>query len=156
MARQCTCGADITHRPDWQSLCYPCWLRANPHRAHGAGRAYATGQRPQAADAGRAYTPGPTPTTTAPGYDALRADYVRVQDSLVRAVAELARVTAQRDAAQRQAAELLRRTRDGNAPAPATFSGYLRKLIQLCHPDKHAGSETANEVTAWLLSQRSR
>ena len=30
----------------------------------------------------------------------------------------------------------------------------LRGLIQLCHPDKHNGSETATEVTAWLLSIR--
>lgn len=30
----------------------------------------------------------------------------------------------------------------------------LRKLIQLCHPDKHNGSEGANEITQWLLSLR--
>ncbi len=28
----------------------------------------------------------------------------------------------------------------------------LRQLIQLCHPDKHNGSATANEVTQWLLT----
>jgi hypothetical protein len=30
----------------------------------------------------------------------------------------------------------------------------LSSLIRLCHPDRHNGSETANTVTAWLLSQR--
>lgn len=30
----------------------------------------------------------------------------------------------------------------------------LKRLIVLCHPDKHAGSDTANTVTAWLLRQR--
>lgn len=30
----------------------------------------------------------------------------------------------------------------------------LAKLIRLAHPDKHANSPAANEVTAWLLSQR--
>lgn len=29
-----------------------------------------------------------------------------------------------------------------------------RKLLSLCHPDKHANSQTATEVTTWLLEQR--
>lgn len=29
-----------------------------------------------------------------------------------------------------------------------------RRLIQLCHPDKHGGSSSANEVTRWLLEVR--
>jgi hypothetical protein len=32
----------------------------------------------------------------------------------------------------------------------------LRPLLQLCHPDKHDGSQTANLVTSWLLSVRDR
>lgn len=30
----------------------------------------------------------------------------------------------------------------------------LDRMIRLCHPDKHNNSETAKEVTQWLLSQR--
>ena len=30
----------------------------------------------------------------------------------------------------------------------------LRALIRLAHPDKHGGSQAANDATAWLLSQR--
>ncbi len=30
----------------------------------------------------------------------------------------------------------------------------FRKLISLCHPDKHNNSETSQEVTRWLLKQR--
>lgn len=30
----------------------------------------------------------------------------------------------------------------------------LRRLILLCHPDKHGNSETATEITTWLLSLR--
>jgi len=30
----------------------------------------------------------------------------------------------------------------------------LRQLIQLCHPDRHAGSRAATDVTKWLLSMR--
>jgi len=30
----------------------------------------------------------------------------------------------------------------------------LRRLIQLCHPDKHRGSECAKLATQWLLAMR--
>ena len=30
----------------------------------------------------------------------------------------------------------------------------LRRLIQLCHPDKHQGSEAANTATRYLLALR--
>jgi hypothetical protein len=30
----------------------------------------------------------------------------------------------------------------------------LRRLIQLCHPDKHQGSESSNTATAYLLKLR--
>jgi len=32
----------------------------------------------------------------------------------------------------------------------------IREIISLCHPDKHKGSERANEVTKWLLSLREK
>jgi hypothetical protein len=32
----------------------------------------------------------------------------------------------------------------------------LRQLIQLCHPDRHAGSVAATNATQWLLEQRQR
>ena len=30
--------------------------------------------------------------------------------------------------------------------------GMLRRLIQLCHPDRHNGSEASNEATRYLLA----
>jgi len=30
----------------------------------------------------------------------------------------------------------------------------LKKLIILCHPDKHGNSEMSNAVTVWLLSKK--
>ncbi len=32
----------------------------------------------------------------------------------------------------------------------------LRMLIQLAHPDRHGGSQAANDATAWLLALRKR
>lgn len=36
-------------------------------------------------------------------------------------------------------------------PAAPIESDMLRRLIQLCHPDKHAGSESAGIATRYLL-----
>ncbi len=37
---------------------------------------------------------------------------------------------------------------------PAIDKDMLRRLIQLCHPDKHGNSQAATEATTWLLKQR--
>jgi hypothetical protein len=37
-------------------------------------------------------------------------------------------------------------------PAPAIPRDMRRLLVQLCHPDRHGGSEAANKATRWLLS----
>lgn len=36
----------------------------------------------------------------------------------------------------------------------ALDAATLRRLLQLCHPDRHGGSALATETTAWLLDQR--
>ena len=38
--------------------------------------------------------------------------------------------------------------------SPPIPSDIREKAIRLTHPDRHGGSAAANEVTAWLLSQR--
>lgn len=43
------------------------------------------------------------------------------------------------------------------APSPATFTtDEIETLINLCHPDKHAGSERANRMTVRLLQLRGK
>ena len=37
---------------------------------------------------------------------------------------------------------------------PMVEPSMLRRLLQLCHPDKHNGSTLAGEVTTWLLTLR--
>lgn len=39
-------------------------------------------------------------------------------------------------------------------PVPAIPVDVLARLIRLCHPDKHGGSEAATKATQWLLEQR--
>lgn len=45
---------------------------------------------------------------------------------------------------------------DKNRPASALMipAEQMKRLLQLCHPDKHDGSQAANEATRWLLSLR--
>lgn len=40
------------------------------------------------------------------------------------------------------------------APAAPLDAGRVRQLLQLCHPDRHGGSELAHAVTQWLLKLR--
>jgi uncharacterized Zn finger protein (UPF0148 family) len=49
----------------------------------------------------------------------------------------------------------LRRGRSTVASQDHGLSEKLKHLIALCHPDKHKGSKIANDVTVWLLNQRS-
>ena len=39
----------------------------------------------------------------------------------------------------------------GGKSLPGDWRDYLPRLIQLCHPDRHGGSEAANKATVWLL-----
>ncbi|MEN9503065.1 MAG: hypothetical protein RI964_2350 [Pseudomonadota bacterium] len=43
----------------------------------------------------------------------------------------------------------------GNAGA-AIPADMLKRLIHLCHPDKHGGSKASTLATEWLLQQRGR
>jgi len=61
----------------------------------------------------------------------------------------LAEVTAERDALRRELARLRLAP-----PAAGIPPDMLARLIRLCHPDRHQGSEAANVATAWLLAQR--
>ena len=45
-------------------------------------------------------------------------------------------------------------TQSGPSSAPFIPSEMLRRLIQLCHPDKHSGSEASLKATQWLIEQR--
>lgn len=44
----------------------------------------------------------------------------------------------------------------GRFAAPVLDKDFLRKLIMLCHPDKHGGSTMSNEVTQKLLQMKEK
>ena len=45
-------------------------------------------------------------------------------------------------------------TKPSKPEAASVPDELLGKMIRLCHPDKHRGSDAATEVTQWLLEQR--
>lgn len=46
-------------------------------------------------------------------------------------------------------------TQHKRPPRRSTISKTIwRRLIQLCHPDKHSNSTAANEATIWLMENR--
>ncbi|ENO80542.1 hypothetical protein B447_12212 [Thauera sp. 27] len=70
----------------------------------------------------------------------------------------LAQLTAELAEARAEAARLRLRVLAlelADAP-PAIPPDMLRRLVRLCHPDRHGQSEAANQATAWLLAQRNR
>lgn len=71
---------------------------------------------------------------------------------LAQLTAELAEVRAERD---RLRLRVLALELDGQRTKPKGIPpNMLKRLITLAHPDRHGGSEAANEATAWLLAQR--
>ena len=48
----------------------------------------------------------------------------------------------------------LRRELERRPPALAMPSDQWRRLVQLCHPDRHGGSDAATAATRWLLENR--
>jgi len=51
---------------------------------------------------------------------------------------------------------LSRETAPVSSGAVVIESTMLRRLLQLCHPDRHAGSEASHTATQWLLNLRQR
>ena len=74
------------------------------------------------------------------------------RDKLAQLTAELAETRAERD---RLRLRVLALELDGQQAKPEGIPPeMLRRLVRLCHPDRHSQSEAANEATAWLLAQR--
>ena len=73
-------------------------------------------------------------------------------DTLAQLTAELAEARAERD---RLRLRVLALELDAQRAKPEGIPPeMLRRLVRLCHPDRHGSSKAANEATAWLLEQR--
>lgn len=55
---------------------------------------------------------------------------------------------------QRNIADLEFHLRNRPTPQPQFSQEDIKSMVRLCHPDKHANSETANRITKVLLAAR--
>lgn len=62
----------------------------------------------------------------------------------------------ERDAARARARQLETELHNTRLTTRTTSiePAMLKRLIQLCHPDRHGGSQAAHTATSWLLEQR--
>ena len=60
----------------------------------------------------------------------------------------------QESAQAKEVARLKRLVRMQPGQGTGVAPDRIRELLQLCHPDKHAGSPLAHRVTSWLLKLR--
>jgi len=98
------------------------------------------------------------------GYDLTKADeaHVRLASATKDLMDENARLKAANSAANNSTitAELQKKVNELQAQlkslqsAPSITPDFLKSLIILCHPDKHANSTTATEITKKLIAMR--
>lgn len=96
----------------------------------------------------------------------------RLEQEVQHLLEEAARMSSELDKAERLRqklrlkvkdleGEVERLRREGMRRAPGEGSptldlALIRKMLLLCHPDKHQGSEQATEVTRWILAQKAK
>lgn len=152
------CGQEFRPKGDWQTHCFTCFM-ATPK-----GQAWAERKRQEAEELKRraeaqyraqqnSQNPYGNPYQGGNPYGGQQ--YQSQQDWYE----EVAR--AQRKRQEEEAQRQRERYRQQAPPSSARASGsltidkdMLRKLLMLCHPDKHGNSDLSNSVTAELLKMR--
>lgn len=126
----CQQGFVVEEAKAWAVRCLPCWIAQQDR----------TGKRKvEALQAqveywqGMAHGTGSHPQVTVlqKKVEALESENMKLKVELIKTRSKTAR-----------------RSRSS---LPEDWRDYLPRLIQLCHPDRHAGSEAANRATVWLL-----
>ena len=118
---------------DWKTLCLACFKRS---KAAPIQRA--------CADCGEAFTAKATWQTLC------RDCYLdRKNDERQQLAAALDLVATLRRELDAKRFELSRRPIERTIPLK-----QWRRLVQLCHPDRHGNSEAANQATRWLMEVR--
>ena len=129
MTKTCThCGAYFVAKFPNAKLCLTCWQkRERALEQYDALLDEIAMLRDELADRPRHSATQPSP-----------AEYERLLMANLRLHTEVAMLKGE-----------LRERSGSSIPADV-----LRRLIGLCHPDRHANSQAANDATRWLLEQR--
>ena len=128
-----SCYAPFHADEDWKTLCLACFKRS---KAAPIQRA--------CADCGETFTAKATWQTLC------RDCYLdRKNDERQQLAAALDLVATLRRELDAKRFELSRRPIERTIPLE-----QWRRLVQLCHPDRHSNSEAANQATRWLMEVR--
>ena len=128
-----SCHAPFHADEDWKTLCLACFKRSK-----------ATPIQRACVDCGETFTAKATWQTLC------RDCYLdRKNDERQQLAAALDLVATLRRELDAKRFELSRRPIERTIPLE-----QWRRLVQLCHPDRHGNSEAANQATRWLMEVR--
>jgi len=132
------CHTEFAAMGHWQTLCRSCYAESRSHE---------TIQR-LCEECGRPFTSrGDWQTLCRPCYAAQKNRDFEALMAERDAAFETASVL--RRELDRLRLELARRSKERVIPGD-----QWRRLVQLCHPDRHGNSETATHATRWLMENR--
>jgi hypothetical protein len=159
-----TCGKPYGQEEAWIHDCPLCFKESKGYKLLKGDLAFACLQAEvarlqDALAAKEAETAAEDASASSAEVEALKSRVAALEDQNGR----LQRLRAQlKDKVQQLEGEVARLRLRVGASSPGTGSGapldllLLRKMLLLCHPDKHKDAQPATEVTQWLLEQKSK
>jgi hypothetical protein len=127
---ECQEQFEVEEAKAWATRCLPCWIAQQDRQ----GKKKVESLQAEVDYWRTRAQGGPDNTTT---IDALKEKVTALEYQITKLQLDL--MTARAKA-----------TTTGKS-LPADWRDYLPRLIQLCHPDRHGGSELSNRATVWLL-----
>ncbi|CAK0780957.1 conserved hypothetical protein [Gammaproteobacteria bacterium] len=159
------CGEVFWKDEPWKRVCLDCWLKKKrtAGKAESAFSAFRDNEDLFAPK--NRNTPEPEKTGTIDELNAevrrlandnsrLTRENMSLEGKMSKLMIEFGKLTRMVSQLQQDNTNLHRQVQT-RAHQSASFPGdMMRRLLQLCHPDKHNGSEAALKATKWLLDQR--
>jgi len=120
------CELPFVSEREWEKLCLLCWKESREYKLTKGDLAFRD----------------------------MRDEYVSLEQSFSELEDELKALQEERDKLRAAAKKLLREAKASREESSGLSKDRVKDLVKLCHPDKHKGSELAEAMTKWLLSQR--
>jgi len=159
-----TCGRPFGQEEAWMDNCPVCFKETKGYKLLKGDLAFACLQ--YEVERLRVAKANPSPVED--------GNVERLREELEELAAEAQKVAAELEKSERkrqkmrlriqelegEVARLVRETAIRKPPAretaPSLELPFIRKLLLLCHPDKHQNSEISTEVTQWILAQKAK
>ena len=129
---ECHQPFEVEEAKAWATRCLPCWIAQQDRQ----GKRKVESLQAEVDYWRNRANGGPANTAT---LDALQRKVDQLESDNMRLRLELMTVQAKATPSKN---------------LPADWRDQLPRLIQLCHPDKHGGSDAATKATVWLLAMK--